>query len=116
MIKEFLNMKLPTNWDAMDIYARRRYISENEFLDLQEDFVLRNKVCSVEIWVELFGGDIKNFHRGNAMEINEILRKLDKWESYGRGSGKLKFGKLYGYQRAFILKDSKYGTQALMSN
>ena len=102
MIKEFLNMKLPTNWDAMDIYARRRYISENEFLDLQEDFVLRNKVCSVEIWVELFGGDMKNFNRGSSLEINEILRKIEGWEPLNEGKGKLRFGKYYGTQRAFV--------------
>ena len=104
MIKEFLNMKLPTNWDAMDIYARRRYISENEFLDLQEDFVLRNKVCSVEIWVELFGGDMKNFTRGSSLEINEILRKIEGWEPLNEGKGKLRFGKYYGTQRAFVRK------------
>ena len=102
MIKEFLNMKLPTNWDTMDIYARRRYISENEFLDLQEDFVLRNKVCSVEIWVELFGGDMKNFTRGSSLEINEILRKIEGWEPLNEGKGKLRFGKYYGTQRAFV--------------
>ena len=102
MIKEFLNMKLPTNWDTMDIYARRRYISENEFLDLQEDFVLRNKVCSVEIWVELFGGDMKNFNRGSSLEINEILRKIEGWEPLNEGKGKLRFGKYYGTQRAFV--------------
>ena len=102
IIKEFLNMKLPTNWDTMDIYARRRYISENEFLDLQEDFVLRNKVCSVEIWVELFGGDMKNFNRGSSLEINEILRKIEGWEPLNEGKGKLRFGKYYGTQRAFV--------------
>jgi len=54
----------------MDIYERRRYISESEFLRVDDDYILRDKVCSVEILVELFGGDIKNFHRGNAIEIN----------------------------------------------
>ena len=65
----------------------------------------REKVCSVEVWVELFGGDIKNFHRGNAMEINEILRRIDGWESLKEGQGKLRFGKFYGTQRAFLRKN-----------
>ena len=54
--------------------------------------------------MELFGGDIKNFHRGNAMEINEILRRIDGWESLKEGQGKLRFGKFYGTQRAFLRK------------
>ena len=69
------------------------------------DYILRDKVCSVEIWVELFGGDIKNFHRGSAMEINEILRRLEGWESLKEGQGKLRFGKFYGTQRAFLRKN-----------
>lgn len=104
MIKEYLDIKLPKNWYNMDIYERRRYISESEFLRVDNDCILREKVCSVEVWVELFGGDIKNFHRGNAMEINEILRRLEGWESLKEGQGKLRFGKFYGTQRAFLRK------------
>jgi hypothetical protein len=40
-----------------------------------------------------------------AREINDILRRLPDWKPYTGGSGKLKFGKLYGLQRAFIRKD-----------
>ena len=105
MIKEYLDIKLPKNWYNMDIYERRRYISESEFLRVDNDCILREKVCSVEVWVELFGGDIKNFHRGNAMEINEILRRIDGWESLKEGQGKLRFGKFYGTQRAFLRKN-----------
>lgn len=104
MIKEYLDIKLPKNWYDMDIYARRRYISESEFLRVDDDYIRREKVCSVEIWVELFGGDIKNFYRANALEINDILRKLEDWESLKDGQGKLRFGKFYGTQRAFLRK------------
>lgn len=104
MIKEYLDMKLPKNWYDLDTYARRRYISENEFLKAEEDCMIREKVCSVEIWVELFGGDMKNFYKSNSMEINDILRKLKNWESLNDGKGKLRFGKYYGTQRAFIRK------------
>ena len=102
MIKEYLDIKLPKHWYEMDIYDRRRFINENEFLRAEDDYMRRDKVCSAEIWVELFGGDIKNFHRGSALEINEILRRLDGWESLNNGEGKLRFGKYYGTQRAFI--------------
>lgn len=104
MIKEYLDIKLPKNWYDMDIYARRRYISESEFLRVDDDCIRREKVCSAEIWVELFGGDIKNFYRSNALEINEILRRIEGWESLNDGQGKLRFGKFYGIQRAFLRK------------
>ena len=48
---------------------------------VKDDYITRYKVCSTEIWVELFGRDIKYFHRGSALEINEILIRINGWES-----------------------------------
>ncbi|MBW4863045.1 MAG: virulence-associated E family protein [Paeniclostridium sp.] len=101
MIREFLNMKLPKSWDKMDIFERRIYIGEGNGLR-EEGCIIRYKVCSAEIWVELFGGDMKMFYKGNAREINDILRKIDGWSALKNGAGKLRFGKIYGVQRAFI--------------
>ncbi|MDU6483088.1 MAG: virulence-associated E family protein [Paeniclostridium sordellii] len=102
MIREFLNMKLPKSWDKMDIFERRIYIGEGNGLR-EEGCIIRDKVCSAEIWVELFGGDMKMFYKGNAREINDILRKIDGWSALKNGAGKLRFGKIYGVQRAFIM-------------
>ncbi|CEQ16450.1 virulence-associated E family protein [Paraclostridium sordellii] len=103
MIREFLNMKLPKSWDKMDVFERRIYIGEGEGDGLREEgCIIRDKVCSAEIWVELFGGDMKMFYKGNAREINDILRKIDGWSALKNGAGKLRFGKIYGVQRAFI--------------
>lgn len=101
MIREFLNMKLPKSWDKMDVFERRIYIGEGDGLR-EEGCIIRDKVCSAEIWVELFGGDMKMFYKGNAREINDILRKIDGWSALKNGAGKLRFGKIYGVQRAFI--------------
>ena len=101
MIREFLEMKLPKNWDKMDIYERRIYIGENDTLK-KEGCVVREKVCSAEIWVELFGGDMKMFYGSNSREINDILRKIEGWSALRNGEGKLRFGKNYGVQRAFV--------------
>ena len=101
MIREFLNMKLPKSWDKMDVFERRIYIEEGNGLR-EEGCIIRDKVCSAEIWVELFGGDMKMFYKGNAREINDILRKIDGWSALKNGAGKLRFGKIYGVQRAFI--------------
>ncbi|WP_243139396.1 hypothetical protein [Paraclostridium sordellii] len=85
----------------MDIFERRIYIGEGNGLR-EEGCIIRDKVCSAEIWVELFGGDMKMFYKGNAREINDILRKIDGWSALKNGAGKLRFGKIYGVQRAFI--------------
>ena len=34
-----------------------------------------------------------------------ILRRLEGWESLKEGQGKLRFGKFYGTQRAFLRKN-----------
>lgn len=106
MIREYLNMLLPASWDKMDIGARRRYVSGGDFSDFEEGSVKREKVCAMEIWVELFSGDPKLLTPAQAREINDVLRKISGWESYSKGSGKLRFGSLYGYQKAFKLVEN----------
>jgi putative DNA primase/helicase len=101
-IREYLNLLLPENWSNMDIAARRRFIHGSEFGVVKEGTVKRQKVCAMEIWVELFEGDQKQLTLGIAREINDILRKIEGWETYSKGSKKLRFGKNYGPQRAFV--------------
>ena len=89
----------------MDIYARRRYLSEGDFSDL-EGCVKRDKVCAMEVWVELFNGDPKMLSPMHSREINDVLRKVEGWKSYDKGAGRLRFGKMYGQQKAFVRVDS----------
>ena len=103
MIKEYLNTLLPINWDKMDINARRSFIHKSDFDVIDETRVKREKVCAMEIWVELFDGDPKILNSYLSKEINDILRGIDGWKTYDKGSGKLRFGSLYGYQKAFVL-------------
>jgi putative DNA primase/helicase len=105
IIDEFLDMLLPAGWNDMDIATRRYFIHGNEFGTEKEGTVTRDKVCAMEIWVELFQGDPKAMTPIAAREINEILRKLEGWIPYPKGTGKLRFGKNYGLQRAFVRKD-----------
>jgi putative DNA primase/helicase len=102
MIREYLDMLLPENWAALDIGGRRRFIHGSEFGEAAEGTVKREKVCAMEIWVELFQGDPKLMTPFQAREINDVVRKMEGWEAYSRGTGKLKFGKTYGLQKAFV--------------
>lgn len=102
LVREYLNTLLPANWDDLDLGARRRYIHGTEFGEGPEGTVQRDRVCAMEIWVELFEGDAKQLHPMQAREINDILRRISGWKPYTGGDGRLRFGKLYGLQRAFI--------------
>lgn len=109
MVREYLDTLLPEHWDKMDIDAKRMYIQGGDFEHTKKGSLKREKVCAMEIWVELFGGDPKMLNPYTAREINDILRNIEGWKNYDKGTGRLRFGSVYGIQKAFILdKDGIY--------
>ena len=62
----------------------------------------RERVCALEIWCEVMEGDRKNLQNAKAREIIDILQSIKGWSPYSKSVGKMRFGKLYGVQRAFI--------------
>lgn len=103
LIEEYLNRDYPINWDDMDLSARREYLSGfDEFnAEASKETMKKQKTCVMEIWCELFNGDPKSLTPILSREINDILRSLDGWES---AKGALRFGSLYGTQRAYRRK------------
>ncbi|MDP2659866.1 MAG: virulence-associated E family protein [Dehalococcoidia bacterium] len=102
-IRDFLELKLPANWDKLGVGARREYIHGNDFGERPEGVETRSRVCVMEIWVELFNGDPKTLTQMQAREIHDILRSTPGWEPHLKGEGKLRFGNfLYGKQRAYV--------------
>lgn len=104
LIHEYLEMPIPENWADLDVAARRSYIHGDTFKEEVIPTKKRDKVCAMEIWVELLQGEPKYMKPMNSREINDVLRILEDWEPYNMGTGKLRFGKNYGIQRAFIRK------------
>ncbi len=99
LIQEYLEILLPEDWYKLDLSERRNYIQGNEFGDSKVGTMQRTKTCVMEIWVELFNGDPKQLTPIVSREINDILKGLEGWTKYDKG---LKFGKVYGTQRAFV--------------
>lgn len=97
-IRAFLDLPLPGDWDQRGIVERREYIHGGDFGGEPEGTFLRDKVCVMEIWVELFNGDPKALTRAQAAEIHDVLRTTPGWEE----RGKLRFGTHYGIQRAYV--------------
>lgn len=106
VIQEYLDKLLPSNWKELDINERRMFIHGSEFGDATEGNKQRERICVMEIWGELFQGDIKQLTPVQSREINDIMRRMPGWERYPNSSGLLKFGKIYGTQRAYIRKIS----------
>jgi predicted P-loop ATPase len=93
MISEFLERKISDDWDSLDVYQRRDYLREKI-----EGTIVRDRVCSMEIWTELMGNDSRRFPPFDRREINEIMRRIPGWAP----SNVMRFGSIYGRQRGFI--------------
>ena len=113
LIEEYLNMLLPEDWESKDIYDRREYI-RNYGDDDYCGSVQRERVCALEIWCEVMEGDRKNLQNAKAREIIDILQSIKGWSPYSKSVGKMRFGKMYGVQRAFIRDASTLQSKAKM--
>jgi len=103
-IREYLERLYPANWVEMDTAERRNFLHDKG--DFGETIVgtePKTKVCALEIWVELYKGDIGRLTNMQSREINDILKRTPGW-GYPQNSktGMMRFGNLYGKQRAFV--------------
>lgn len=103
IVGEYLDHLLPDNWDRMDLFERRNFLSGSEFGGaVAEGTVKRERVCPMEIWCECFGKSRESMKKGDTYEIESILYKLGGWKKYdGNAQGKLRFP-AYGVQRAYV--------------
>lgn len=100
LVREYLDTLLPDNWDTMDLFERRNFLSGNELGEIgRKGTVKRTKVSSMEIWCECFGKERANIGRADSNAITAILIKLE-WE---RLPNKIRM-QLYGPQYVFVPK------------
>ena len=97
VVLEYLERRLPTGWEDMDIYDRRQWLESSA-----EGTVRRTTVCTMEIWVEAMGGSPDRIDRYAGKEIRDILAKLPGWRSRGNLTKTLK---PYGRQRYYERRD-----------
>ena len=97
MIREFLERRVPSNWEQLPVQSRRMFFSGMQQLGDGMVLVPREKVCAVEIWVECLGGDPRFLKRVDSIEINNILSGMPGWE---RLKTPRRFGP-YGQQKGF---------------
>jgi predicted P-loop ATPase len=100
LVREYLDTLLPDDWDQMDLFERRNFLSGNEFgAAPRVGTIPRSSVCNMEIWCECFGKDRANLGRAESNTLAAILTKLG-WVR----QDKKERTTLYGPQYIFVPK------------
>ena len=97
MILDFLEKKIPSNWDQLDLSKRRMFWNGQLHLGEGAGLVEREKVCAVEIFVECYNGNPGYLKKQDSIEINNILSSLKGWT---RNKSARRYGP-YGAQKGF---------------
>jgi putative DNA primase/helicase len=80
IIHDFLNKRVPIDWQKKTISDRRFYWSGDVSLDAATE--IRDRVCAAEIWVECLGNEIRYMKRSDVMTINDILDNIEGWKKH----------------------------------
>lgn len=99
IIREYLDMLLPVNWDMMTIYERRQYV-ENEYNEQENNPGLyeRTEVSCMEIWCEALGKNKSDYEARRSYEIAAIMKAIGGWEKRSTA----KRIPIYGLQRSYV--------------
>lgn len=102
LVRTYLDILLPEDWDTMSLYERRNFLGGSEFGGgTRVGTVKRNLVCNMEIWCECFGKDASSMKTADSYAIGAIMRKISDWNKYcGNKNGTSNFP-IYGKQRAY---------------
>lgn len=97
VIREYLERRLPADWEGMTIEQRRAWIRNGD--DFGDGAVLRrDKVCAAEIIVEVLGKSLNEKSTYDAKTVCAAVRKIEGWEWAGKT---MRFGP-YGPQKGFV--------------
>ena len=97
-VEYFLDMKIPKNWAQMGAYEKREYIEDYDESKVPEGSEQRDRICTMEVWVELFNKDEASLDKVKAREINAMLDVAPGWKKSERA---IKFRSPYGTQRGY---------------
>lgn len=78
IIQAFANSMVPKDWAQYTIDQRKDYWA-GALHGQTEELVPRETICVAEIWCEALGGQLRDFHKGDAREINAVLDRMPEW-------------------------------------
>ena len=99
LVEEYLNTLLPENWNSMDIYARKSFLSGDP--TAAKGTVKRTSVSNPEIWCECFGKSLAELKTTDSYAIAAIMTQIDGWK---RTSNR-KTLPIYGKQRLYEITE-----------
>ena len=98
VIQEFLEKDVPVGFYDWTLDQRRAYWSGEYYPGEEEpETEPRDRICVLEVWCELLGGEPKGLTRMLSTEIAQVLRNTPGW----RPRQSIRFGDPYGRQRGF---------------
>ena len=102
LIYDFLETKVPLNWDQMDVMRRKIWLNkeDNDKAKTEEPVIPIDKVCIQEVWMECLGGSHLYLKPQDRAKIGGILARAPGWE---RIRSTARFGP-YGIQKGFRRK------------
>ncbi len=98
MVEEYLNALLPETWDAMDLYARREYLTDTSSPLVTKGHVLRTMVSNAEIWCECFSRSFQDLKPTDSYAIAALMTQISGWERTKTTQRQ----PIYGKQRIYI--------------
>lgn len=102
LIQEFAERQIPDDWAKWTIDRRRDFWAGQ--LHAQDGqavrLVDRDRISAIEVWCELFNGNVRDMKPLDTREINAVLANMDGWK---RSETVLRFGP-YNAQRGFVRK------------
>ncbi len=100
IVREYLDILLPANWNDLNLYERRNFLNSTEFGDsVQEGTVKRKRVCNMEIWCECFGRERGQLRKMDSGEIATIMAKVKGWRKMEEKARFGLYGIVKGYER-----------------
>lgn len=93
-VEEYLNTLLPDNWDSMDLYERRGFLTDGLSA---KGTMPRKTVSNIEIWCECFHRNISELKPSDSYAIAALMTKADGWER----TSKIRRLPIYGRQRIY---------------
>ena len=105
LVEEYLNTKLPANWDEMDLYQRRNFLSERGGPMVPEGTVERKEVSNLEIWAECFSRNIADMRPADSYAIAALMTQINGWKRTGK---RMKLP-IYGKQRMYVRNEQSEG-------
>lgn len=79
IIPEYLDTLLPQDWYKLNPWERRSWFQEDAD-NRKPGTVSREKITIPEIWVELFGGNVKEMSTFNVKFIRDFMNNHPEWE------------------------------------